>query len=150
MEHLNVLSVQLVSNCILQGKDARKMNRNPVSSSLRRKSRLEILTLLVSVMEENEALKIENEQLKQRLAARDLSMKESGTLAEACLQLSGIFEAADRAIALFESARKAESELTESSSSQAAESCLKKVDEESAAETASFPSSLIAGDAYAG
>lgn len=75
--------------------------RNSASNSLKKKSRLEILDLLVRTMEENEKLREENEALKKRLEDQQMVFDESGTLADACLKLSGIFEAADRAIALY-------------------------------------------------
>lgn len=68
---------------------------------LKKRSRLELLELLVQQMEENEILKEENERLKKEAEQRRIAIETSGTLAEACLKLSGIFEAADRAVSLY-------------------------------------------------
>lgn len=64
---------------------------------LRKLSRSELLELLVEQVEENEALRAENEDLKARLADRTIKIEQSGSIAEAALKLNGIFEAAEAA-----------------------------------------------------
>lgn len=61
---------------------------------LRRMSRRALLELLIGQMEENR-------QLRTRLEQQEQIMAHSGTMAEAALKLSGIFEAADRAAAMY-------------------------------------------------
>ena len=61
---------------------------------LGRLSRSALLELLIDQMEENQ-------QLRSKLEEQNLIMETSGTMAEAALKLSGIFEAADRAAALY-------------------------------------------------
>lgn len=69
---------------------------------LQRSSRVELLELLSRQMEQNARLQEENEQLKKELAERSIRIESSGTLAEAALKLSGIFEAADQAIQIYQ------------------------------------------------
>lgn len=70
-------------------------------SELRKRSRLELLELLEAQMQENEKLRRRIEELEAQLNDRRLVMEESGSLAEAALKLSGIFEAADEAVRLY-------------------------------------------------
>lgn len=64
---------------------------------IRKLSRLELLELLVSVSEENEALRREAEALQKQLADREIDMASTGSIAEAAMSLSGIFDAAQDA-----------------------------------------------------
>lgn len=64
------------------------------SKELRRLSRRQLLQMLISQMEENQ-------QLRRQLENYTLVMENTGTLAEAALKLSGIFEAADRAAEIY-------------------------------------------------
>jgi uncharacterized protein HemX len=51
--------------------------------------------------QENERLAAENRELKKRLEQREIAIAESGSLAEAALKLSGVFEAAQAAADLY-------------------------------------------------
>ncbi|MCI6909529.1 MAG: hypothetical protein SOX31_12140 [Eubacteriales bacterium] len=64
---------------------------------LRRLSRSELLELLIGQIEENRTLRERLEDAERRLADRKLAMEKAGTMAEAALALSGVFEAADAA-----------------------------------------------------
>lgn len=64
---------------------------------LKRLSRVEILSLLIEQMKENERLQDRIAYLEKQLEERRITIDESGSLAEASLRLSGIFEAADKA-----------------------------------------------------
>ena len=64
---------------------------------LRKLSRAELLEMLIAQTRENEELKIELDRIKAELASRSIKIDESGSLAEASLKLSGIFEAAQDA-----------------------------------------------------
>ena len=57
---------------------------------LRRLSRRELLEMLITRT-------IENERLTEELPDRKLIQERAGSMAEAALQLNGVFEAADRA-----------------------------------------------------
>lgn len=68
---------------------------------LRRLSKTELLELLVEQGRENIALRERLEKAEAELAERRLLLEESGSIAEAALKLSGVFEAAQRAIDLY-------------------------------------------------
>lgn len=61
---------------------------------LKRLSRKQLLQLLIAQMEENR-------DLRRKLENRQLIMENTGTLAEAAMKLSGIFEAADAAARIY-------------------------------------------------
>lgn len=62
---------------------------------LRKQSRLSLLKMLLEQKRENEALQLQLQEAHQQLQNRQLDIEQSGTLAEAALKLSGIFEAAE-------------------------------------------------------
>lgn len=64
---------------------------------LHRLKRSELLEILVELSEENDRLKEENQLLKNQLDDKNIKIANSGSIAEAALELSGIFEAAQRA-----------------------------------------------------
>ena len=64
---------------------------------LRRLSRRELLTILIEQLEENEKLRSSLEKSEMELQNRQIILEQAGTMAEAALQLNGVFEAADRA-----------------------------------------------------
>lgn len=61
---------------------------------LRRLSRSDLLELLLSQRKENEKLRCLLDQAEARLADRTIQIDNAGSIAEASLQLSGIFNAA--------------------------------------------------------
>ena len=68
---------------------------------LRKLKRVELLEILVSLSEENEQLRKENEELREALSQKEICIEQSGSIAEASLKLSGVFEAAQRAADLY-------------------------------------------------
>ena len=64
---------------------------------LRRLSRRELLEMLITRTIENERLTEELQQARKELSDRKLIQERTGSMAEAALQLNGVFEAADRA-----------------------------------------------------
>ena len=64
---------------------------------LRRLSRGELLEMLITRTIENERLTEELQQARKELSDRELIQDRAGSMAEAALQLNGVFEAADRA-----------------------------------------------------
>lgn len=66
-------------------------------NDLKRLRRTDLLELLLELSKENDNLRKENQELKQQLEDRTIAIENSGTLAEAALQLSGVFEAAQNA-----------------------------------------------------
>ena len=68
---------------------------------LRKLSRSDLLELLLAQRKENEQLRCLLDQAEARLADRTIKIDKAGTLAEASLQLSSIFEAAQEACKLY-------------------------------------------------
>ena len=68
---------------------------------LRRLKRNDLLEMLLELSEENELLRKENEKLQKRLDERLIAVESCGSLAEAALQLSGVFQAAQSACDLY-------------------------------------------------
>lgn len=66
-------------------------------NDLKRLRRTDLLELLLELSRENDLLRKENRELKQRLEDRAIAIENTGSLAEASLQLNGIFEAAQNA-----------------------------------------------------
>ncbi len=64
---------------------------------LRKASRTDLLKLLLAQKQENESLQAQLQQMQAQLDAKQLNIDQSGTLAEAALKLSGIFDAAESA-----------------------------------------------------
>ncbi len=64
---------------------------------LRKLKRVELLELLVEQSAEMDQLREELEAARRELAERKIAAERSGSLAEAALKLSGVFEAADQA-----------------------------------------------------
>ncbi|MGN1408722.1 MAG: hypothetical protein ACI4XJ_00955 [Eubacteriales bacterium] len=64
---------------------------------LQRLNRSELLELLISQTKENEKLKIRLEQAEEQLRDRKIEIDKAGSIAEAALSLSGIFDAAQNA-----------------------------------------------------
>ncbi len=68
---------------------------------LHRLRREDLLKMLLELEQENERLADENKRLRDELANRNLAIEEAGSLAEAALKLSGVFEAAQEAADLY-------------------------------------------------
>lgn len=86
--------------------DLRVMEKNPfyktggrgvTKKELKRLSRTDLLELLLQERQENETLHAEIKCLKEQLADRIITIQNSGSIAEASLQLNGIFDMAQRA-----------------------------------------------------
>lgn len=64
---------------------------------LRKLTRTELLELLLAQSREMDRLNNELELARQQLSKREIALTQSGSIAEAALQLNGIFEAAQAA-----------------------------------------------------
>lgn len=64
---------------------------------LRKLKRTELLELLLTQEKENEELRRQLQEARDRLAERKLSLDEAGSIAEAAMRLNGVFEAAQAA-----------------------------------------------------
>jgi len=69
------------------------MNKN----SLQRLRRRDLLEMLLELSKENEQLKERVSDLEAQLQERTIQISEAGSLAEAALQLNGVFRAAQEA-----------------------------------------------------
>lgn len=76
----------------------------------KRLSRSELLDMLVQLSEENDSLRDENDKLRAQLNDKSIVMGEAGSIAEASLRLSGVFEAAQEAADSYLSNIKAKSQ----------------------------------------
>ena len=79
-----------------------------MANKLRSLRRKELLELLIAERRQRETLERRVAELEAQLADRNLRLSRAGTLAEAALSLSGVFEAADRAAALYLDSLKSE------------------------------------------
>lgn len=68
---------------------------------LRRLRRADLLELLLEQSRENERLRRELEEARAKLEDRTIRVENSGTMAEAAIALSGVFEAAQSACDLY-------------------------------------------------
>lgn len=64
---------------------------------LRRLSRGDLLEMMLSLSKENERLRKELHQANRKLEDRTIAVEQSGSLAEAALNLNGVFQAAQAA-----------------------------------------------------
>ena len=64
---------------------------------LKKLTRTELLEMLLHQVEENEVLRRQIAELQSELDSRKLVMQQSGSMAEAALKLSGIFDQAQQA-----------------------------------------------------
>lgn len=67
------------------------------NKELRKMGRSELLQILILQMEENEALRRKLEATTEELESRRLAVGNAGSLAEAALQINGVFAAAEAA-----------------------------------------------------
>lgn len=68
---------------------------------LKKLSRADLLDLLVEQMKENEQLRTELEAVQKLLSERRIAIDKAGSIAEASLQLNGVFQAAQAACAQY-------------------------------------------------
>lgn len=78
---------------------------------LKRLGRAELLEMLLAQVKENENLKTRLDEMQAQLDSRQIMMNEASSIAEAALQLNGVFQAAERAAAQYlENIRRLSSE----------------------------------------
>ena len=71
--------------------------QNVSAKELKKLKRADLLEMLIEQSKEVESLKNRVTELEKQLSDKEIRIQESGSLAEAALRLSGIFEAADAA-----------------------------------------------------
>lgn len=104
----------------------RKVASAVTDLELRKLSRQELLTLLVAVSRERDALRVELDAARAALADRQLQIDEAGTLAEAALRLNGVFDAAQAAAQQYLDNARARSEQTEQLCTLREEECRRR------------------------
>ena len=81
---------------------------------LRKLSRAELLELLLEESRENERLRAQLQEMNEKLADRAIRIERAGSIAEAALQLNGVFQAAEEAAAQYlENVRRLAGEQTQ-------------------------------------
>ena len=68
---------------------------------LKKLSRSELLDMLIYQAEENKKLRDELEGARLELLKREIAIEKAGTLAEASMYMSGLFDSADRAAKIY-------------------------------------------------
>ena len=91
---------------------------------LRKLNRYQLLELLVIQTERADKLQSKLDTAEKALNAKDLRMTAMGSIAEASLQLSGIFDAADKAADLLLDGARTKAEQIEEEARQEAEKIL--------------------------
>lgn len=86
---------------------------------LRRLSRRDLLGLLEELSRENDRLRAELDEANRKLEDRCVRLQRCGSMAEAALELGGVFEAADRAVDIY---RQSVEEAAQSQGQQPAQS----------------------------
>lgn len=67
------------------------------SGELKNLSRGELLEMLIAQVEENEALRVKLQEAEREIQSRYIKVNDAGNIAEAALQLNGVFQAAEAA-----------------------------------------------------
>ena len=80
---------------------------------LRKLNRYQLLELIILQTEEMEKLKEELEATKAKVENQQIMLSKAGNIAEASLQLSGIFEAAQKAAEIYLESVKKNADRTE-------------------------------------
>lgn len=74
------------------------MERGTITErELKKLSRADLLELLLEESRENEQLRAQLDEAEQKLASREITLQNAGSIAEAALRLNGVFEAAEQA-----------------------------------------------------
>ena len=96
---------------------------------LRKLSRKDLLELLITQGRERDALQTELEQVKTALTNRQLQIEQAGSIAEASLQLNGVFEAGQAAAQQYLENIRQRSESIEAVCAQREELCARREEE---------------------
>ena len=67
---------------------------------LRKLSRADLIAMMLELAKENQQLREDLEKAQQSLESRRISIEKAGSLADAALQLNGVFEAAEDACSI--------------------------------------------------
>lgn len=81
--------------------DETRRVENMTDREMRKLGRAELLELLLEERRENERLRAQLRLASEKLTSNIIKMENAGSIAEAALQLSGVFEAAEAAAAQY-------------------------------------------------
>ena len=81
----------------LSKQDARDKLMKMTENDIKKLSRGELLEILVEQTKEREIEKEQFAQLQEKMKSREIKLSQAGSIAEAALQLNGVFEAAQEA-----------------------------------------------------
>lgn len=84
-----------------------------LNRKLRKMKKIELLEMLLEQEREIEKLQAENEELKEKLENKRLTLEKAGSIAEAALSLSGVFEAVQKAAEMYLESVKPEDAVDE-------------------------------------
>ena len=73
------------------------MTHQTTNLDLKRLKRADLLEMLIASSKENQRLEAQLEQVTGQLQSKEILIAQSGSIAEAALQLNGVFEAAQKA-----------------------------------------------------
>ena len=93
---------------------------------LRRLNRYQLLELLIEQTQRADKLQARVDELEKQLQDRELKMDSMGSIAEASLQIGGVFQAVQAAAELYLSAAKRNGEEIEAAAQRRAEQILKE------------------------
>lgn len=102
---------------------------------MKKLNRYQLLEMLIIQTERAEDLQRQLEQLQEKLESREIQMSHLGSVAEASLQLSGVFEAAQNAADIYLNAAKARAAEIEAEAANRAEAILEEARQKAACES---------------
>ena len=102
---------------------------------LRKLSRYQLLELLIIQTERANDLEQKLQEALEKLESREIQMSHLGSVAEASLQLSGVFEAAQNAADIYLNAAKARAAEIEAEAANRAEAILEEARQKAACES---------------
>ena len=96
-------------------KDDKAGDGGLTEKELKKMNRYQLLELLVMQTERADALQKKVDELEEQLEKREIHLSQLGSIAEAAMHLSGVFEAAQKAADLYlDSAKKQADDILES------------------------------------
>lgn len=96
---------------------------------LKKLNRYQLLELLILQTERSDQLQARVDELEKQLQERELKIDSMGSIAEASLQIGGVFQAVQAAAELYLSAAKRNGEEIEAAAQRKAEQILKEAEE---------------------